>query len=77
MKVKSWISRLEQWTLKLIEQMTDISIPPQSGRNDDGSRHNVSYLSTRGVYWEIVCHSCEGRNPANWLAARLDARLFK
>jgi len=33
------------------------------------------YFSPWGVYWEIVCHSCEGRNPENSLAAGLDARI--
>jgi len=32
-------------------------------------------MSSRKVYWEIVCHSCGGRNPVNFLAAGLDARL--
>ena len=33
------------------------------------------YLSSRGDYFNINRHSCEGRNPENSLSSRLDARL--
>jgi len=36
---------------------------------------NSIYLSTQGVYYELVRHSCEGRNPKNAVPSKLVARL--